>query len=126
MAKYLKKTVIFSTVLLIVMFCNRCFALENIKSQGDDFLNQGSSESPISTDEAWEILRPIAVALVAIASVVLVIANMYMGIQYMITDHKGKDNIKQKLIGLIIATVLIYGGMGLFSIIINLFNSIFA
>ena len=108
------------------MFCNRCFALENIKSQGDDFLNQGSSESPISTDEAWEILRPIAVALVAIASVVLVIAYMYLGIQYMITDPQGKANIKQKLIGLIIATVLIYGGMGLFSIIINLFNSIFA
>ena len=51
---------------------------------------------------------------------------MYLGIQYMITDPQGKANIKQKLIGLVIATVLIYGATGLFAIIINLGNSIFA
>ena len=44
----------------------------------------------------------------------------------MITDPQGKADIKQKLIGLVIATVIIYGGVGIFTIIINLFNSIFA
>ena len=69
---------------------------------------------------------PIAQILLAIASVVLVIAYMYLGIQYMITDPQGKADIKQKLIGLVIATVIIYGGIGIFTVIINLFNSIFA
>ena len=126
MKKFLKRITIPITAFLTILFSNKVFALGDIKDAGDSFISKGSTSSPISTDEAWEILRPIAVALVAIASVVLVIAYMYLGIQYMITDPQGKANIKQKLIGLIIATVLIYGGMGLFSIIINLFNSIFA
>ena len=105
---------------------NKVFALQNIKDAGDEFLNKGSASSPITVDEAWQELAPIAQILLAIASVVLVIAYMYLGIQYMITDPQGKADIKQKLIGLVIATVIIYGGVGIFTIIINLFNSIFA
>lgn len=126
MKKTIKKIAITISTFAITLFGNRVFALQNIKDTGDNFLNQGSASSPITVDEAWQELLPIAQILLAIASVVLVIAYMYLGIQYMITDPQGKANIKQKLIGLVIATVIIYGGVGLFTIIINLFNSIFA
>ncbi len=127
MKKYLKRTAIVITTLIAILCSNRVFALSDIKDTGDAFLSQGSSaSSPITVQEAWDELLPIAQILLAIASVVLVIAYMYLGIQYMITDPQGKADIKQKLIGLVIATVIIYGGVGIFTIIINLFNSIFA
>lgn len=124
MKKSVKMIIAIISFLLIVFNC-QVFALGEIKEEGDAFLNKGSS-APISVDEAWEKLLPIGQTLLAIASVVLVITYMYLGIQYMITDPQGKANIKQKLIGLIIATVIIYGGVGIFTITINLFNSIFA
>lgn len=126
MKKKIKKTAIIFITLISLLFGNKVFALQDIKDEGDNFLNKGTSSAPISVDEAWEKLVPVAQILLAIASVVLVISYMYLGIQYMITDPQGKANIKQKLIGLVIATVIIYGGVGIFTIIINLFNSIFA
>ena len=126
MRKSIKKIIITINTFIVILFSNRVFALQNIKDAGDNFLNQGSTSSPITVDEAWNKLLPIAQVLIAIASVVLVIAYMYLGIQYMITDPQGKANIKQKLIGLVISTVVIYGGVGIFTIIITLFNSIFA
>ena len=125
MKSFLKKgTIVFATIIAI-LFNSRVFALQNIKDSGDSFLEKGTS-APITVDEAWEKLLPIAQVLLAVASVVLVITYMYLGIQYMITDPQGKADIKQKLIGLVIATVIIYGGVGIFTLIITLFNSIFA
>lgn len=126
MKKFLKRITIPITAFLTILFSNKVFALGDIKDAGDSFISQGSASSPISVQEAWDQLLPIAQILLAIASVVLVIAYMYLGIQYMITDPQGKADIKQKLIGLVIATVVIYGGVGIFTLIINLFNSIFA
>ena len=126
MSKTLKKIAILIVTILVVMCSNKVLALSDIKDAGDSFISQGSTSAPITTQDAWDILKPLAQILVGIASVVLVIAYMYLGIQYMITDPGGKADIKQKLIGLVIATVLIYGGIGIFAIIINLFNSIFA
>lgn len=125
MRKIKKITYIMIIIAIIFSWGNQVFALENIKNAGDEFVSKGNASSVITTDEAWEILKPIGQILVAVASVVLVIAYMYLGIQYMITDPGEKANIKQKLIGLVIATVLIYGATGLFAIIINLANSIF-
>lgn len=125
MKKLVKKIVLTIILISMIMFNSRALALSDLKDEADKFIDSGSASAPITTNDAWEILRPIAQILVGIASVVLVIAYMYLGIQYMITDPSGKANIKQKLIGLVIATVLIYGGIGIFTIIINLFNSIF-
>ena len=126
MKKILKKSIAPIILLITILFNNKVFAFGDIKGDGDSFISKGSTSSPITVQEAWDNLLPIAQILLAIASVVLVIAYMYLGIQYMITDPQGKADIKQKLIGLVIATVIIYGGIGIFTVIINLFNSIFA
>ena len=126
MKRLLKKTEFSVSTILALTLNKKVFALQNIKDSGENFISKGSASTIISTDEAWNILLPIAQILVGIASVVLVITYMYLGIQYMMADPQGKANVKQKLIGLVIATVVIYGGVGIFTIIINLFNSIFA
>lgn len=126
MIKTLKKVIILIVTISIMMCSNNVYALSDIKGKGDEFISQGTASSPITTDDAWSILRPLAQILLGVATIVLVITYMYLGIQYMMTDPNGKANIKQKLIALVIATVLVYGGIGIFTIIINIFNSIFA
>lgn len=123
------KTIIMSTIMLVILLAgSQVFAMSASSIIGDanQWLNDGASDSKISTDEAWEVLKPIGQILVAIGSVVLVICFMYLGIKYMSADPSGKADVKQKLIGLVIATVVIYGGIGLFTIIINVMNGIFA
>ncbi len=123
------KAIIMSTIMLVILLAgSQVFAMSASSIIGDanQWLNDGASDSKISTDEAWEVLKPIGQILVAIGSVVLVICFMYLGIKYMSADPSGKADVKQKLIGLVIATVVIYGGIGLFTIIINVMNGIFA
>lgn len=123
------KTIIMSIITLAILLAgSQVFAMSASSIIGDanQWLNEGASDSKISTDEAWEVLKPIGQILVAIGSVVLVICFMYLGIKYMSADPSGKADVKQKLIGLVIATVVIYGGIGLFTIIINVMNGIFA
>lgn len=122
------------TITLLIIICitallsttNNVFALSgsDIKGDADAWISKGSQNTPITTDEAWEKLMPIGQILVAVASVVLVVCYMYLGIRYMLADPSGKADVKIRLIWLVIATVLIYGGIGIFRIVVKLMNSI--
>lgn len=120
------------TLLLIIIITsllganNKTFALSGgmIKSDADAWISQGSANTPITTQEAWQKLMPVGRVLVSVASVVLVICYMYLGLRYMLADPSGKADVKVRLIWLVIATVLIYGGVGIFTVVVNLMNSI--
>lgn len=51
---------------------------------------------------------------------------MFLGVKYMFADPSGKADVKQRLIWLVIATVVIYGGVGIFTLVVTLMNSILA
>lgn len=121
-------TMLICIITILLSLGNSAYATTagDMKDKADDWINKGSQNPPITTDEAWGKLLPMGQALIAIGSVVLVGCFMYLGIKYMTTDPSGKADIKQKLIGLVLATVVIYGGIGIFTIIVNLMNSIFA
>lgn len=123
--KIKKILIVFSIVAIIVSLFCKVNAMDNIMGPAKNFINKGSTNSPIDTQEAWNEFLPTAKILVVIASVVLVVCYMYMGIKYMFADPNGKADVKQKLIGLVIATVVIYGGAGIITVLINLYNNIF-
>ena len=126
MKKSIKMLVLALCTILMLTTSSNVYALSasDIKSDADEWLNRGAQSATISTKEAWTQLLPIGRILVSIASVVLVICYMYLGLKYMLADPSGKADVKGRLIWLVIATVLIYGGVGIFTIIINLMNSI--
>ena len=128
MKKTIKTLILTICTILILTTTNSVFALSgtDIKTEADDWIKRGAQNATISTEEAWKQLVPIGGVLVTIASVVLVICYMYLGIKYMIADPSGKADVKQRLIWLVISTVLIYGGVGIFTVIVNLMNSILA
>ena len=95
-----------------------------IKNTSDNWVENGSKNSPMSSQKIWDELIPIGQVMLAIGAVVLVVAFMWLGIKYMTTDPSGKADVKQRLVGLIIATVVIFGGVGIFTLVVNLMNGI--
>ena len=119
-------TMLVCATLILLSLENNAYASTagSMKNKADEWINQGSQNPPITTDEVWGKLLPIGQVLISIGSVVLVGCFMYLGVKYMLTDPSGKADIKQKLIGLVIATVVIYGGIGIFTILVNLMNNL--
>ncbi len=94
----------------------------------DEIINQGQSfvgASPaITTSEAISTLLPIGKILVIIASGVLVVVGLVLGVKYMISGANEKANLKEKLIWYIIAIVLVYGAVAIATLVANIANSI--
>lgn len=95
-----------------------------ILSEGKDFIKKGSSQTPIKWDEIKKNILPIAHILAAIATVVFMIVGMIMGIKYMISGADERAGIKQKLIWLIIAMVLVYGATGIYNLVVEIMQNI--
>ena len=64
MKKILRITTILVVTFITILFSNKVFALSDIKDAGDSFISQGSTSSPITTQEAWDTLKPIAQILI--------------------------------------------------------------
>jgi hypothetical protein len=93
-------------------------------SQGKSFISKGSGSSVIDTTAVSNSVVPIATLLVGIGTVVLVIGTVIMGIKYMTCgspDQKAK--LKVQLIGLVAATIVIFGAQVIWSTMYNVMTS---
>lgn len=108
-------TVIFTTVL---SYSTYAFSLEDMQKQAHDFESHGKGEADkiISTEDIENKIIPIGQVLVAIASFVLVIVTIIMAIKYLTSSPEQKGKLKQQLIGLVVSIVVIYGAVGIWSI----------
>ena len=95
-----------------------------ILQEGRNFIDNGNSQTPIKWDEIKKNILPIAHILVAIATIVFMIVGMIMGINYMISGADERAGIKQKLIWLIIAMVVVYGATGIYNIVVDIMQNI--
>ena len=100
------------------------FSLDDIFSAGKGFIDKGSQDAPISTDDAINAFVPVGITLVGIATIVLVVVGLIMGVKYMIAGANEKAELKQKLIYYVISVVLVYGATGIFALVIQVFNNI--
>ncbi len=92
--------------------------------QAKDFINKGNQGSKISTADAIAAFVPIGRILVGVATIVLVVVGLIFGVKYMIAGANEKAQLKQKLIYYIISVVLVYGAVGIFSIVIAVMNNL--
>ncbi len=96
------------------------------QQQAEDFINRGKQNQTITTKDAITSLLPVGRLLVGIATIVLVIVGSIMGVKYMIAGANEKAQLKQKLIYYVISVVLVYGAIGIFTMVVGLMNSILA
>ncbi len=119
--------IILITLLIILFFgATKVSAagLDDIFSTGKNFIDKGSENSPISVQDAIDKFIPVGTTLVGIATIVLVVVGLIMGVKYMISGANEKAQLKQKLIYYVISVVLVYGATGIFAIVISVLNNI--
>ena len=100
---------------LIVPITSYGLSFGGMKGDADNFINKGTNGQKIT---------PIGNVLVLIATIVLVVVGMIMGLKYMIGGTDQKANMKEKLIWYIISIALVYGAVGIFTIVVNIMNNI--
>lgn len=133
--KIINKLITLIMIILVsfTVFSTRTFAMESwdeMKQKADGFLEAGKQnggEDVISEDSIQEVAMPIARALLALATGVLTIVTVIMGIKYFMTDASNpnaKAAIKKRLIGLVVSTIVIYGAQGIWALLYNFMTSI--
>lgn len=127
--KIKKKTImlIIISVLVVAVFVQLtsdtyAFSLEEIKNKADAFKDVGQSKAndilPIAGSSGLEAkFIPVGQVLVTIASIVLMIVTLIMAIKYLTANAEQKGKLKQQLIGLVVSVVVIYGAVGIWTII---------
>lgn len=99
---------------------------DSMKSQADAWVQSGKNGAPIKENQIAEVLKPIASFLVAVGAVAVVAATIIMGIKYMsASDPSTQAKIKQQLIGLVVAAIIIFGAVGIWSLTYDFLSDIF-
>lgn len=99
-------------------------SFDEMKTSINSFNNQGKKgSSGISASDMGNIIVPIVNILTAIGVIVLVGVTIIMGIKYMFASPEEAAKLKQQLIGLVVAGVVILGATAIWKIAYSVINS---
>jgi len=118
------------TVTMVLATSSNSIAMktwEEMKRQGDSFIQTGQNQGGdtlIDEQSLADFALPIARALVAIATGVLVVVTVIIGIQYSMANPADKAKLKQKLIGLAVSTIVIFGAQGIWALAYNFMTEV--
>lgn len=99
---------------------------DQMKSSIQTFMNKGKNGNSVnmSGNDMKDIVIPIANILTAVGVIVLVAVTIIMGIKYMFATPEEAAKLKQQLIGLVVAGVVILGATAIWKIVYNIINSV--
>lgn len=99
--------------------------LGDVFQVGEDFISDGSeTDLNMVDDETVASINDIGRFLTAVGLVILVCATLIMGIKYMMATPNDKAKLKKQLIGLLIASLVIFFSYTIWSAIVNQMESI--
>lgn len=124
--KILKYVAVVITAMLIMINLNQPVAeamtFDEMRSKIQTWTQVGEKQgsSQINGNEIGNILKPIVNILTAIGVIVLVAVTVIMGIKYMFATPEEAAKLKQQLIGLVVAAVVVLGATAIWKIIYNI------
>ena len=96
-----------------------------IISESSQFVKP-SGTPPITIESAEIDLQPLTNVLFTVATTVLVIVGLVLGIKYMMSEPNDKSKIKEKVIWYFIAIILVYAGVAIAQLVANFIINNFA
>lgn len=126
MKKYIIKIAV---IIMISMITISNFALAFDFGDADEFIKNGSGTDTaknISLDDIAKPFSDLGNILRFIGIGIVVIATTYMGILYMISPPEKQAKLKQQLIGLVVAAVVIIGGYYIWKLLTTALDSLTA
>lgn len=117
--------VLIITIFMSMIFMNFSMAVDF--GDADNFITQGQSNNKISDlTEIGAEFTAIGNILKYIGAGIIVAATGYMGILYMVSPPERQAKLKQQLIGLVVAAVVIFGGYYIWKILVTALDSMMA
>lgn len=99
---------------------------KDIFDSGKNFINEGSAESTINKKDIQDKLLPIANVIVYIATGVFLVVGSILGVRYMLAqDMQERAQIQKNLLWFVIAMAIVYGGVGIYNIVVKILNGLF-
>lgn len=91
-----------------------------MSQQAQEFINQGKQTTVISSGDVSSTIMPIAQALVAFATGVLVVVTCVMGVKYATTSSPDEQaKLKKQLIGLVVSIIVVFGAQAIWAMLYN-------
>lgn len=104
--------------------CNAAISIDDIESSANKFLDQGKkAKSPISVSDMKSELLPIAKILTMIGTGVVIICAIVIGIKYMVASPDEQAKLKKQMVGLVVATIVIFGAYGIWKALYQFMNT---
>ena len=120
---------IISIVLVLISImqvpCNAAIDIENIQGSAKNFLSTGekNQNNTISVSDMKEELLPIAEILTMIGTGVVIICAIVIGIKYMVASPDEQAKLKKQMVGLVVATIVIFGAYGIWKALYQFMNT---
>lgn len=106
------------------MYYNKVNALSDFESQANDFINAGKqSSTKIDTTSITNEFKKIGQILSYIGAGVMVAVTAYLGVQYIISPPDKQGALKEKLIGLVVSGIVIFGAYAIWKLVIGIVSS---
>lgn len=102
---------------------NSGLSWSEIENSAKAFLQKGKNQDTLDETKLQNIVIPIAQILVAVGNIVVVIALAIMAIKYMISNPDDKAKLKTQLVGLFVATIVIFGAQFIWKVLTSLFET---
>lgn len=104
--------------------CNAAISIDDIESSASKFLDQGKkAKPPISVSDMKSELLPIAEILTMIGTGVVIICAIVIGIKYMVASPDEQAKLKKQMVGLVVATIVIFGAYGIWKALYQFMNT---
>lgn len=116
-------------VLLLGLFINPTYAIDEILEQGKSFIENGETQvqtegEPIKDDALKDVSNTIYNILLGIAIFIAVGYAMVLGIYYMMGSIADQAKIKEGLLPFVIGCIVVFGAFGIWKIVANILQGI--
>ena len=123
------KVIFIINIILFLIFPIYVYAedrdLSEVFHVGEDFISEGSeTDLNFIDDETVASVNDIGRFLTAVGLTILVCVTLIMGIKYMMATPNDKAKLKKRLIGLLIASFVIFFSYTIWSTIVNQMESV--
>lgn len=125
--KFVKKVLFIFIIFSAIICLNINIVNADVNSMGSDasnFITKGGNEASgvISTitDSIVPEVKSLASLLTVIGVGVLICVTTYLGIQYFISPPDKQGALKEKLIAILVAAVIIFGAYNIWKIVLNI------
>ena len=131
----MQKRIIKNIIIVFVIMCMLCYpyisnatsgenessrpSFSNFWKIGNDWATKHKEDSPFNQDEADVELNAIIRLLTTVARIIILVAILIIAIKFMMATAKEQANLKKKLVGLVIALVIVAGSYTIWSSVYN-------